>query len=106
MALRRVFLVRWHPYMDECIHILETSPDALPSDKALIHLAKLAHLTEDVGFQFSTDDTGSTISFSDTKVQYTLKAFEQQLAQWKKDIPPEDYSRMPPCHVIGKTNIR
>ncbi|RJE25366.1 Transcription factor, partial [Aspergillus sclerotialis] len=92
VALRRVFLVRWHPYMDECIHILETSPDSLPSDKTLIHLVKLAHLTEDVGFQFSTDDTSSNISFSDTKVQYTLKAFEQQLAQWKKEIPPESYS--------------
>lgn len=79
--------------MDECLEILENSPDALPSDKTLIHLIKLTHLLEEVGFQFSTDDPESTVSFSDPKVQYTLKAFEKQLIQWKKELPPETYSR-------------
>lgn len=79
--------------MDECVEILENSPDAAPSDKTLIHLVKLAHLTEEVGFQFSIDDPGSSVSFSDPKVQYTLKAFEKQLVQWKRELPAESYSR-------------
>lgn len=92
-ALRRAFLVRWQPYMDECLGILENSPDALPSDKTLIQLVKLTHLSEEVGIQFSADDPGPSVSFWDPKVQYTLKAFEKQLYQWRKDVSPEDYSR-------------
>lgn len=92
-ALRRVLLIRWQPYMDECIEILETSPDALPSDQTVIRWAKLARLTEDVSFQFSVDDPSSELTVSDPKVLYTLKAFERQLQQWKEDIPPDEYSR-------------
>jgi hypothetical protein len=92
-ALRRAFLVRWQPYMDECLEILENSPDALPSDKTLIQLVKLTHLSEEVGIQLSADDPGPSVSFWDPKVQYTLKAFEKQLHQWRKDVSPEDYSR-------------
>lgn len=97
-ALRRVILARWQPYMDECIEILGNSPDALPSDKTLIQLIKLTHLTEEVGYQFSTDDAGSNVSFSDPKVQYTLKAFEKQLIQWRKEMPPDSYSRRSTNH--------
>ena len=56
MALRRPLLCRWHPYMDECIEILQTSPDAEPSDRNLIHWAKLTHIAEEIAFQFSMDD--------------------------------------------------
>lgn len=92
-ALRRALLVRWLPYMDESIEILENSPDALPSDKTLIDLARLTRLSEEIGFQFFTDDPGSNASFSDPKVQYTIKAFEKQLLQWRGNLSPESYSR-------------
>ena len=91
-ALRRVPLVRWHPYMDECIEILETSPDALPSDKALIRWARLAQLTEEVGFHFSCDEPDSNATFSEPKVQYTLRVLEKQLEQWRRETPAELYS--------------
>lgn len=91
-ALRRVPLVRWHSYMDECIEILETSPDALPSDKALVRWVKLAQITEEVGFHFSSDEPDSNATFFDPKIQYTLRAFEKQLEQWRKDTPAEHYS--------------
>lgn len=79
--------------MDECLEILETSPDALPTDRTVIRWAKLARLTEDVSFQFSVDDPISDLTVSDPRVLYTLKAFERLLAQWKDDIPPDEYSR-------------
>lgn len=91
--------------MDECIEVLENSPDSVPSDKTLIHLVKLTHLTEDVGFQFATDDAGWNVSFSNPKVQYTLKAFEQQLAQWKKEIPLECYTRKFPVFIIDRADM-
>lgn len=104
VALRRSFLVHWQPYMDECLEILENSPDALPSDKMLIHLVKLTHLSEEIGVQFSTEDTDSGVSFSDPKVQYTLKAFEKQLFQWRKDVSPENYSRKYNADYLDKAD--
>ncbi|KAF7133991.1 hypothetical protein CNMCM5793_005517 [Aspergillus hiratsukae] len=91
VSLRRVLLVRWQPYMDECVAILENSPDALPSDKAVIQWARLAHMTEDINFQLSSDDT-VYVPFTDPKVQYTVKVFEKQLEQWKRETPPEIYT--------------
>lgn len=105
-ALRRVPLVRWHPYMDECIEILETSPDALPSDKALIRWTRLAQLTEEVGFHFSCDEPDSNATFSDPKVQYTLRVLEKQLEQWRRETPTELYSlTMKQTHYLLNTYI-
>ena len=88
-ALRRTHLVRWHPYMDDCLHVLETHPDALPSDRQVIWWAKLGFIMEEAGVQLLSDDPDSTTSFADGKTRYTIKAFNNQLTQWKKDIPGE-----------------
>ena len=84
MSLRRPLLLRWSAYNDECLELLETAPDALPSDKWLCHLVRIQHIAEDVGFQFSMDDPASVISLTDTKTQYHLKAFERQLEEWRQ----------------------
>ena len=82
--------------MDECLEILENSPDALSSDKTLIHLVKLTHLFEEIELQFSTDDPGYSVSFSDPKVQYSLKALEKKLLYWRKGVSPEVNSSKSP----------
>ena len=97
MALRRTLLVRWHPYMEESLEILRSSPDAVPSDHLLICWAKLCHIAEDVGFQFSMDDPGINVSLSEPKVQYALKGFEKQLDQWRSEVAPGYYTRMQSC---------
>ncbi|KAL5337440.1 hypothetical protein BJX70DRAFT_369399 [Aspergillus crustosus] len=83
-ALRRPILLRWLPYMDECVEILENSPNALPSDKTMIQWAKLVRITEEISSRFFADDMASQ-SFSETKFQFTLKAFEKQLEQWRRE---------------------
>ena len=93
MSLRRPLLTRWNPYMDESLDLLRNSPDALPSDEALIHWAKLAQLSEEIGFQFSMDDPVTTVMFTDPKIQYALKGFERQLDEWRTAVPTELYSR-------------
>ena len=100
MSLRRPLLVRWTAYNDECIEVLSSSSEALPSDKWLCHMIKAQHISEDVGFQFSMDDPASMISLNDTKTQYHLKAFERQLSDWKSAIkfdstPREGWSTRP-----------
>ncbi|BCS23393.1 putative C6 transcription factor (War1) [Aspergillus puulaauensis] len=84
-ALRRPILVRWLPYMDECIEVLENSPDALPSDKKIIQWTKLARIIEEISSRFFADDLGGP-SFSESKFQFTLKAFEKQLEHWKDEV--------------------
>ncbi|KAJ9246681.1 transcriptional regulator family: Fungal Specific TF [Paecilomyces variotii] len=91
-ALRRALLVRWSPYMDECLDIFQNSPDALPSDRSLTHWLKLARIGEEVSFQFSMDDPVTSLSLHDPKVQYALKGFEKQMDQWRREIPSEFYS--------------
>ncbi|KAJ5621891.1 hypothetical protein N7528_005123 [Penicillium herquei] len=86
-ALRRMQLARWQPYMDESIQILETHPDALASDRAIIWWAKLGWIMEQAGLQLISDDTQSVVSFTDGKVRYTIKAFAKQLAQYRREIP-------------------
>ncbi|PWY77063.1 hypothetical protein BO70DRAFT_430579 [Aspergillus heteromorphus CBS 117.55] len=101
VSLRRVNLVRWLPYMDECVDILEKSPDALPSDKALIQWAKLTQIIEETSVQFNSDEAPSISSFSDPKFLYTLKVLEKQLEQWKRETPPDLYSSiMKQAHCI------
>lgn len=87
MSLRRPLLLRWSAYNDECLELLDTAPDALPSDKWLCHLVRIQHIAEDVGFQFSMDDPASVISLTDKKTQYHLKAFERQLEEWQQHAP-------------------
>lgn len=84
MSLRRQVLVRWAPYMDESIDILESSAEALPTDKWLCHLVRAQHIAEDVGFEFSMDDPTCTVSLADSKTQYHLKAFERHLDDWRQ----------------------
>lgn len=86
--------------MDECIEILDKSPDALPSDKRLIHWVKLCHLMEDIGSQFAVDYPCSAVSLSNPNTQYTLQSFEKQLSQWKKEVPPEFYSGTSPLFLF------
>ena len=79
--------------MDESLEILQNSPDALPSDKVLVHWVKLVHIGEEIGFQFSMDDPATNVAITDPKIQYALKGFERRLDEWRKDVPSDHYSR-------------
>ncbi|RYP23295.1 hypothetical protein DL765_001204 [Monosporascus sp. GIB2] len=74
MALHRTNLVRWTSFMTECMDILESSPEAAPTDKYLCHLVWTHRLAEEVGIHFSMDDPGVVINIAEPKVQYALRA--------------------------------
>lgn len=78
--------------MDESIQILENHADALPSDRKVIWWAKLGWLMEQAGMQLTADDSQSVVSFTDSKVRYTIKAFANQLSQFRRDIPEDMWS--------------
>ncbi|KAJ5782058.1 hypothetical protein N7457_003832 [Penicillium paradoxum] len=92
VALRRVHLVTWQPYMDECLEILENHPDALPTDRKLRWWVKLALIMEDAGPQLSVDDPGSIATFADSRAWYYMRKFEERLTQWREEVPPDVYT--------------
>lgn len=104
IALRRIQIVRWQPYMDESLQILENHPEALASDRKVIWWAKLGWIMEQAGLQLTTDDTQSIVSFADSKVRYTIKAFANQLAQFRNDIPEDIWTRKS-IPVLRKTSL-
>ena len=93
MGLRRPNLIRWTSFMADCIEFLESSPEALPSDRSLCQWVRSQHIAEEVGTQFSMDDPVATVSIADTKVQYALKGFERDLEKWSSQVTPEALTR-------------
>jgi RalA-binding protein 1 len=89
MSLHRPNLVRWTPFMSECIDILNSSPDAAPTDKYFCHLVLQHQLGEDICGQLSLDDPANVVDINDPRTQYALKAHERDLEK-AKDSVPED----------------
>ena len=85
MVLRRPILLRWTKYMEESVKILETSPDAYPSDRLLCQQVKMAHIGENISVQFCMDDPSVEVAISEPKVIYALKIFENELQQLKDE---------------------
>ncbi|PON20756.1 hypothetical protein TGAM01_v210357 [Trichoderma gamsii] len=82
MSLHRPNLIRWTPFMTESLEILESSPDAAPTDKYFSHLVWTHRLAEEVGEQFSLDDPSSLVNITDARTQYALRALERDLDKY------------------------
>ncbi len=89
MALHRPNLVRWTQFMTECVEVLESSPDAAPTDQYLCHLVWTHRLAEEVGQQFSMDDPTAVINIADPRTQYSLRGFEREMERYKRSISPD-----------------
>jgi hypothetical protein len=84
-VLRRPILLRWTKYMEESVKLLETSPDALPSDRLLCRQVKMAHIGEDISVQFCMEDPSIEVAISEPKVIYAMKIFENELQQLREE---------------------
>ncbi|KAK3310699.1 uncharacterized protein B0T15DRAFT_426320 [Chaetomium strumarium] len=89
MALHRPNLIRWTPFINECMDLLKSSPEAAPTDKYLCHLVWTHRLAEEVGIQFSMDDPPSTPDLAETRTQHVLNWFERELERYRTAIPKE-----------------
>lgn len=87
MGLRRPNIIRWTSYMKECLDVLESSPDAAKSDIVLCAWVRSQHIAEEIGYEFSMDDSSAKVSISDDKVNYAMKKFEQDLTNWRAEVP-------------------
>ena len=93
MLMRRPHLIRWNSYMSECIEVLQSSSDALPSDITLCHWVCLQHLAEQASEVFSMDDPPRNINVSEPAAQRGIKDLEKQLEDWRQQVKPEHRTR-------------
>ena len=84
-SYRHPAFLRWSTYLEECIDVLSTSAQAVPSDRFLIDYIRITRLVEDAAVVFAMDDPGSKVSLRDPKTQYQLGALERQLERWRKE---------------------
>ncbi|KAH6854184.1 hypothetical protein B0I37DRAFT_388295 [Chaetomium sp. MPI-CAGE-AT-0009] len=89
MALHRPSLIRWTPFIAECMEVLDTAPDAAPTDKYLCHLVWTHKVAEDIGIQFSMDEPSSTPNLAEARTQHALKGFERELEKYRNSVPKE-----------------
>ncbi|KAK3300803.1 uncharacterized protein B0H64DRAFT_316110 [Chaetomium fimeti] len=89
MALHRPSLIRWTPFVTECMEVLETSPEAAPTDKYLCHLVWTHKVAEDIGIQFSMDEPSSTPNLAEARTQHALRGFERELEKYRNSVPKE-----------------
>ncbi|KAH6650308.1 hypothetical protein F5144DRAFT_588815 [Chaetomium tenue] len=89
MALHRPSLIRWTPFVAECMEALESAPDAAPTDKYLCHLVWSHKVAEDIGIQFSMDEPSSTPNLAEARTQHALKGFERELEKYNNSVPKE-----------------
>ena len=88
MALHRPNLIRWSSFMEESVEILETSPEAPPTDKYLCHLIWTHRLAEEVGINFF-DDHNSGTNIAIPRTQHLLSYFEHKLDEYRKALPDD-----------------
>lgn len=89
ISLHRPNLIRWTPFMAESQELLETSPNAAPTDKYFCHLVWTHHLGEETGLQFSMDDPSTKVDITDSRTQYSLRVLERDFERHVASVPPE-----------------
>ncbi|KAK6814539.1 hypothetical protein RU639_009444 [Aspergillus parasiticus] len=91
MSLRAPNVMRWTHCMDECLEILETSPDAFPSDKVLCQHIRLQQITEEAAMQLSLKDPSSSQSLQAIQIQTSYTLSKRQLSDWRNSIREDDF---------------
>jgi hypothetical protein len=94
MALHRPNLLRWTPFLAECMDVLSTSSDAAPTDKYLVHIVWTHRVADEIGIHFSVDDPAATPSLAEPRTQYLLRWFESKLERYRNSISNLKQQRM------------
>ncbi|EJT75879.1 hypothetical protein GGTG_05807 [Gaeumannomyces tritici R3-111a-1] len=88
MTLHRPNLIRWTPFMTECLEVLQSSPDAAPTDAYFCHLVWTHRLSEEVGIQFNMEDPTAAIDLADPRTRHAIRGFEREIERYSAAVPP------------------
>jgi len=78
-SLRRESLIKWSPWLENCLQQLENSENALASDKTLCHWVRLQHLVDDVGIHLFVEDPSACRGLDDIGIRFVVKSFDGEL---------------------------
>ncbi|KAL1887657.1 hypothetical protein Cpir12675_006463 [Ceratocystis pirilliformis] len=98
ISLRRPRMLRWSPFMAESIAVLETSPEAAPTDRILCKYVRMLHISEDISNQFLPEESFCYLGLGDIRAQVSLRGFQESLEILRNEICRE---RMPPATSMG-----
>ncbi|KAE8419711.1 hypothetical protein BDV36DRAFT_130925 [Aspergillus pseudocaelatus] len=86
MSLRAPNVMRWTHCMDECLEVLETSPDAFPSDRILCQHIRLQRIVEEAAMQLSLKGASASLSSRAMHIQASYHLSKRQLCDWRNSI--------------------
>ncbi|KAL2757385.1 hypothetical protein ACRALDRAFT_2088851, partial [Sodiomyces alcalophilus JCM 7366] len=96
IAMQRPLLLRWTRFAAECVDMLETSPEAAPTDRFFCALVRTHRLAEDIALQLNLDDPEQTINISDPRILFSLRKLGNDLESYFQSVPKEMLQH--PCH--------
>ena len=102
-STRRTNLIRWSPYLEECLQLLETSTEAMASDITLCHWIRLQRIADEIGQQFNVEDPTVLDGLNDMQMKHMVQGFE---AQWRECILRTLNVPKSPSIIFGETQIR
>ena len=84
MGMRRPNLVQPSSHTGDCLKALETSEDALPSDKILCRWVELQRLADKFAAQASAEeDSDITVEARDARTRVAHAQFTKQVSEWE-----------------------
>jgi len=84
----------------QCVEALQQSPYVTQQDHQLIAWFRLEIIMRDVTQLLGLSDPDSPADIADIRTQCTIKAFEERLGCWKKELSPGVMHRMCACQLV------
>lgn len=92
--MRRASMLHSDIAAEQCIEALQKSTYVTRQDHQLIAWVKLEVIMKDVTQLLGLSDTDSPADVADIRTQCTIKAFDDRLERWKKELSPGVMHRM------------
>jgi RalA-binding protein 1 len=93
MAMHRPNLLRWTPFMSDCVEVLMSSPDAAPTDKYFCHLVWNHRHAEEIALQFAMDDSSIGVNITELRTQHALKGLQREMDKYRMSVSREEMKR-------------
>ncbi|KAF8249044.1 hypothetical protein K440DRAFT_231306 [Wilcoxina mikolae CBS 423.85] len=88
VALRRPNMLKFTSFMRESVEILETSPQAAPSDKEFCQWIRLQLIADELAVTFEFDDPSSNLSIEEPRMQLAVRGYARRLQEWRQTVDP------------------
>lgn len=85
--MRRPNMLNWTDGMNDCLEVLESSPEATILDRRIAAWVRLQNIA---------DDWSKSVGLINPHVELSLKGFKRQLQKWKEDAGPGVINGKPP----------